>query len=82
MKLAKNERIVTAFAERASGPGWSNQPLWVIVRDGDQNLRMECLQPSEQSGEICLLYNTSEATHCAMVAAVERCVRRLKREPA
>lgn len=24
-------QIVTAWAESASGPGWANQPVWVLV---------------------------------------------------
>lgn len=40
--ILKTEKIVTAFAEYAAGPGWANRPLWVIVRGADQRLRMHC----------------------------------------
>ena len=76
MRLEKNERIVTAYAQRASGPGWSNMPVWVIVRDANGNLREECIQPDEQTAEIAHLFHVSEAAHFAMVAAVERAIKR------
>ena len=71
MNIAKDERIVTAYAERANGPGWANSPIWVIVRDRFGNLREECLQPDEQTAEMAVLYRVSEAAHSAMVSAVE-----------
>jgi DNA-binding transcriptional LysR family regulator len=64
------DHIVTAYAAAAAGPGWSNQPLWVIVRDANQKLREECIQPPEQGREMMALYRISEAVHYAMKAAV------------
>lgn len=62
--------VVTAFAEPASGPGWTNQPIWVIVRDADQNLQELCIQPEEQTPEMHALYQVSHAVHSSMTAAV------------
>jgi hypothetical protein len=70
--ILKGETIVAAFAESASGPGWANQPVWVIVRAVDHAMRMECIQPSEQSTEIMTLYGVSQAAHLYMTAAVRR----------
>jgi hypothetical protein len=70
--IQKGEQIVTAYAERARGPGWSNNPIWVIVRDSGGNLREECLQPAELSLEMYHLYGVSEAAHHSMVEAVRR----------
>lgn len=70
MIKAKGETVVTAFAERASGPGWANSPIWVIVRDLNGNLRQECLQPEEQTAEMAVLFRLSEAAHEAMTSAV------------
>jgi hypothetical protein len=69
--IKKGEAIVTAFAEYAAGPGWSNRPLWVIVRDADKRLREECIQPSEQTAEMHALFRVSNAAHLAMSGAVE-----------
>ncbi len=66
----RHDTIVTAWCEYAGGPGWSNQPLWVIVRDGDGKFRRECLQPEEQSADMLLLYGVAAALHAALVGAV------------
>lgn len=71
-KLEKGESIVTAWAEYAEGPGWSNTPVWVLVRAVDGKLRIECLQPDEQGSDLCVLYDPSAAIHTAMRRAVER----------
>ncbi len=71
MKLNKNEYVVTAYASRASGPGWSNTPIWVVIRDNSTGrLREECIQPEHQTAGMRILYGISEQTHAAMVAEV------------
>ncbi|VVE33885.1 hypothetical protein [Pandoraea commovens] len=72
LKLAKTDRIVTAYAEPAHGPGWANSPVWLIVRDGNGNLRQECLQRSELSADMHTLYRVSAAAHIEMTSAAER----------
>lgn len=69
-KVADKRHIVCAWAERASGPGWSNSLVWYITRDGNGVLRQECLQPDEQSHDIRLLYETSRVSHLAFMEAV------------
>lgn len=70
MTLGKHDHILTAYAERANGPGWANAPVWVIVRSQlDGSLRQECLQPDEQTSDMQTLYRVSEAAHVAMTAA-------------
>jgi hypothetical protein len=68
--LLKDDRVICAYAEPASGPGWSNMPLWVVVRDKGGNLAERCLQPEEQSAEIIALYRISREVHGAMFRAV------------
>jgi chaperonin GroEL (HSP60 family) len=75
MKLAKGERVVCAWAERASGPGWSNFPVWVILEDYNGKMRRECLQPDEQTAEILLLRGVSEAVHDNMKYSVEQALK-------
>ena len=70
MKLQKDERIVTAFAEYCAGPGWSNKPIWVIV-GGPKGMRRECIQPEEQTVEMCALFSISAAVQSAMRAATD-----------
>lgn len=68
--LAPSEHIVTVYAEPASGPGWSNSPLWVVVRAVDGSLREECIQPPEQTNEMVLLYAIAACVHQQLKRAV------------
>lgn len=71
MKLNKNEYVVTAYASRASGPGWANTPVWVVICDRSTGkFREECLQPNEQSEGMRILYGVSEQAHTAMMHEV------------
>lgn len=70
--LGQYDTIVTAWCEPASGPGWSNTPLWYLVRDGDGKLRIECLQPNERSEEIAVLYNVCAAAQSSLVGYVRK----------
>lgn len=63
--------IVTAYAEPASGPGWSNAPIWVITRDGNNVLHQECIQPDAQTPEMAALYAVSTAANASMVRLIE-----------
>lgn len=69
--LSRFERVVTVFAESASGPGWANSPLWIVVQNGaDGKIRIECLQPSEQSDDMHNLYAFSALAHGKMMKAL------------
>ena len=74
-RLSKHDCVVTAFAQVANGPGWSNTPLWVIVQDGNGKLRRECLQPEEQTEVIHLLYALSNTMNAQLTNEVERIMR-------
>lgn len=81
MKLNKNEYIITAYASRASGPGWANTPLWVVIRDSSTGrIREEGIQPEHQTAGMRILYGISEQTHAAMVAEVADLVSRKKKK--
>jgi hypothetical protein len=77
--ILKTEKIVTAFAEYAAGPGWANRPLWVIVRGADLRIREECIQPQNQTAEMHALFRVSNAAHEAMKSAVEAAVEAKRR---
>ena len=70
MKLESTDAIVTAYAEHCSGPGWSNSPVWVIVRDLQGNLRQECIQMRDQTAEMRVLFDSSVAAHVGMCELV------------
>jgi hypothetical protein len=74
LRLETGERIVAAYAEAASGPGWSNSPIWVLIHCFG-SYRLACIQPDEQTPEIAMLYSVSSVAHAAMTAAVMRAAR-------
>ncbi len=79
IKLEPREYIVTAYAEPASGPGWANAPLWVIIADGASNkTRTACIQPAQQTAEMHALYAFSSLAHDRMKRAVEQVTARAK----
>ena len=48
LHLQEGDRILTAYAQSGSGPGWSNAPIWVIIRSSATGiLREECIQPKD-----------------------------------
>lgn len=73
LHLEERDHVVAAWAESASGPGYRNSPLWVLVRSQlDGVYRVECLQPSEQTNEMMMLYAVSQVAHLEMTDAVRR----------
>jgi len=71
MNWKDGDRVVTAWAESASGPGWANQLVWVLVRDRMGALRIKALQPREQTSDMRAIYGYSAMATRDMVMAVE-----------
>jgi len=71
LHMTRTDRMVTAYAQPASGPGWSNRPLYVIVEDRDGKLRSECLQPDEFSRDLSLLYGIASVVHGELLKMLE-----------
>lgn len=71
MKFDKTDIIVTAYARPASGPGWANDPIYVVVQSQTGQLRMECIQPKDQTREMLDLYPWSGMAHRLMIKAVQ-----------
>ena len=72
MKLKDGDVVVTAWAERASGPGWSNQLVWVLIRERGGKLREEAFQPCDQSDGMYELFNVCAAATESLTAEVKR----------
>ena len=71
--MPSKQIILTAWAEPASGPGWTNSPLYYLVSDfPSEKLHVECVQSEEQSAAMKTLYVTSAAASDSMRQAVER----------
>lgn len=72
LRMSKDDRIVTVFAEPAAGPGWANQPLYVVIKNRFSDFpRIECLQPDEQGRDLQNLYSVSASIHGRMKQIVE-----------
>ncbi len=63
LRMEPTDRIVCAYAERSSGPGWANSPLIVVIRDGNGKPREEYIQPKDQSKEVILAYGMLASAH-------------------
>lgn len=76
--IYKDEHIVAAWAEPASGPGWSNTPVWVLIRDSSTGkYRVDALQPHEQTGRMSdILYKVSSIAHTDMVEEAKKCYKK------
>ena len=70
IKLGIHEKVVCAYAALAEGPGWSNQPLYVVIQSSSGTLREECIQPSEFSSTIWTLYGISDQLNRALVSEI------------
>lgn len=75
-KLSDDEIVVTAFAENASGPGWSNSPIRVVVKTRAGDLVEHWIQPCQQTEQMRTLYAVSEAAHISMSSVVNDAGRR------
>lgn len=78
MRLEEDDTIVTAWAEKASGPGWYNPLVWVLVRSGSGRIRIDSLQPEEQSREIRTLFLPAAALSEELTGWVKACVKTAK----
>jgi hypothetical protein len=67
-------KVLAAWAQNASGPGWSNQLIWYVWWDGARH-HVDALQPEEQSPELMLLFSTSAALNVELVGEVEKVLR-------
>ena len=59
--FSKTDSIVGCWCETASGPGWGNYFIKVVVSDANRNLRIEWIQPNEMTREMVVLFNTGNA---------------------
>lgn len=65
------DRIVTAWAEKASGPGWHNTPIWVLIQNSMGSYRIESLQPDEQTRDMRVLHSISDTVSYELTQIVK-----------
>jgi hypothetical protein len=79
--LHEGEFVLTAWAERASGPGWSNTPVYAVIANQSASpptYRVVCIQPNEQTFEMKTVFPYSLQSHADMVEAVNKVTRSFK----
>lgn len=80
IELRKDEYVITAFASPASGPGWANALIKVVIGDCNGELRVSYIQPEDQTAEMHFLYDVSAAAHSAMTNAIKCSPMRRRKE--
>lgn len=60
IRLKDTDIVLVAWAESCAGPGWANQPVRVIYRTQEGELKEEWIQPKEQTGVMHILYGVSD----------------------
>lgn len=70
--IKDNEHIIAAFTEFPSGPGWANQVVWVILRDVNGKIRIEDLQPDEQSEILLKLGPISDEINRLIIGEIRK----------
>ena len=77
--LTDFEHVVTAWGERCAGPGWANHPVWVLICDArDGKLRIDCVQPTDQSDAMMDTFPWSALAHQQMRCAAKTLARKEK----
>lgn len=72
MKLDEEDTVLAAWAEKASGPGWTNALYWVAIRDKSQQVRIEPIQPEEQTKTMHTLHALSAEMTTALRHEIEQ----------
>lgn len=71
IKLNPHEHIFAVVPKHASGPGWSNQVVYVGIEDTATGItRWESLQPKEQTVAMQILFDIGASVAVALLAAV------------
>lgn len=81
LSLNQGDEIVATIAKTFGGPGWTNRPIVLIVRDSERKLREVFLQPDLHTESIRLLFAAAEAMQGAMHEAVVEAVRYKRQSP-
>jgi hypothetical protein len=71
LTLSSAEEVIAVVPEMVAGPGWSNAPVWVYIKNHATNeLREECIQPEERTREMDTLFRIGWTVHNALLKAL------------
>lgn len=79
MNRDEKDTIIAAWGENCAGIGWANQPIWVLIRNYQGQLRIESIQPKDQNGEMHAYHRITACAVSGLIDAIERKLR-LKQE--
>jgi len=65
-----SERVIAAWAEKCSGPGWANEIVWVLRREDGGRLYLNAIQPQDHSATMRALLAVSATVAEDMRTAV------------
>jgi len=75
IKLSPTESILGVIPLLSSGPGWQNEPTFVIIGNAATgNYRSVCIQPHERSDRMATLWRVAAIAHEELM----RCVKTTK----
>lgn len=64
------KQILTAWAEHCTGPGWTNDLIWYLLRDETGDLSIRAIQPATQTTRMLMLRGVSEVVSRQLTAEV------------
>lgn len=70
IELRDRDYVIGVIPERASGPGWSNQLVWVLIRDCMGTVRTEAIQGRDFSKDVDTIFATANTAHMTLHNAV------------
>lgn len=69
--IRETDEVICVYARPSSGPGWSNTPLWVVLKcELTSQVREECIQPEEQGAELQALYKIAAEVDAELMRLV------------
>lgn len=75
LQLGEHEVVVAVVPESSRGPGWTNEVVFVYVRDlMTGKIDRHSLQLDEQSADLKLLFQTAAVMHVQLLWAVNALV--------
>jgi hypothetical protein len=70
----KPQKVIHAWCELASGPGWQNSIVWVLLRDTDGRLSLDGLQPREYGEVLRVMHAAADVANRTLCSLTRKSV--------
>ena len=67
-EMKKSDQILAVRPQSCHGPGWSNWPIWVYIKNREGVIREECIQPDDRTEVMAYLHDPYESMTNTMIA--------------